>query len=119
MTPVASTVAASQMAVKSGTWFAGADTVLRFTFSGIDVTGWALEWTCRRAAGESGAALITKTSAAGIAIVSGTVVDVSIAAADSAKLLPGVYQHALARTGAGNARPLAYGYAVLEKAATP
>lgn len=110
--------------IREGVLFVGEDKVLTFTAvndagAPVDITGWSLAWALRRDPGESGAALVSKTTGAGITITNPTagVCTVTIAASDTLALLPGVYWHALARTG--TATVVARGPVYLGKAATP
>ncbi len=106
--------------IRSGQLFVGADTLLRITVTGTTLTGQALRWTLRRNAAESGGALVSKTTGAGTITLDGaSTAVVDIDAADTAGLLPGVYQHSLIRTDAGSVMVLSYGWAVLDKAAGP
>lgn len=85
----------------------------------IDITGWALSWMVKRAAADpDGAAILTKTTSAGI-VISGVfnaapatntqVATVTVADTDTEPLSPGPYVYELKRTDAGAETTLAYG----------
>lgn len=90
-----------------------------------DVSGDTLEWTVRAGAHEDAAALITKTTSAGITLADATngIVDVAtidddtVDGAGALRVQPGGYQHALKKTNAGAELVLAWGSAELQLAA--
>jgi hypothetical protein len=91
-----------------------------------DITGDTLSWTVREDASEEAAALITKTTGAGVTTVDAAngIADVALVDDDTVNatsgaliVQPGAYQHALKRTNAGAELVLAYGPAELQLAA--
>jgi hypothetical protein len=110
---------------ESDYWFVGADKTFRYTIVDAngapqDVTGWTFTWVLRQPA--SGAtALISKTLGSGISVVGSAangVIDVAIAAADTASLASGTYFYTLWRTNTGSKTELAFGDAVLRQPAS-
>ncbi len=110
-------------------WFIGADQVFEFTVDdGVDPAGtnpvniaaYALEWVLREDRDSTAAILTKATGGSGIVITDGAngKCQVTIDAADTLGLTPGIYFHTLRRTGTGTAVPLAFGKAYLRYAAT-
>lgn len=100
--------------IRPGQLFRGKDTTLQFTVAGANMTGWALRWTLRRSLAESGPALVSRTTGAGVTVTGPTQATVVLLAASTAGLLPGIYCHVLERTDPGSATTLSYGWVVLE-----
>ncbi len=109
-------------------WFIGADQVFEFTVDDgtdppgatpVNISAYALEWVLRQDR-DSAAAIITKTTGSGIVITDGPngKCQVTVAAADTLAIKPGIYFHTLRRTGAGTAVPLSFGVAHLRYVAT-
>lgn len=99
--------------IRPGQWFVGHAVSFRFTVPGAS-SSWSYRWSLRRAPDEAGSALISKTTG----ISSGeNYVDVTLSVAESNALLPGAYHHSLERTGTGVETVLAYGWAMLQRAA--
>lgn len=95
-------------------WFAGEDQALRWTIydsvgAAQDITGWTISF--KMAATQSGASVLTKTSA--ITTAASGITTVSVAAADTSTL-GGTYFYTLSRTDSGSNQVLAYGLAVLQ-----
>jgi hypothetical protein len=77
----------------------------------LDITSWTLSWLVKRRESDVDAsALVTKTTASGIAIsgsfnpdpdVNTQVATISVADTDTVSLSPGLYYHELKRTDAG------------------
>ncbi len=110
---------ASKMGVKApitvaDNWFVGEDQVFEFTSvtSGAvdNISGWTLEWNLATAAGQT--AILTV--AGSIISASGGVFDVTIAAADTLTLEPGVYYYDVSRTDSTHNQVLAFGKANLQ-----
>lgn len=107
-------------------WFTGEDKSLVFTITTTDggsvaqdITGWALSWTLKRAATDADVdAVLTKTTAAGIALTTPAsgICTVSVADTDTDGVVPRLYYHELKRTDAGSETILAYGRAELRRA---
>jgi hypothetical protein len=100
--------------IRPGQFFRGKDTTLQFTVAGASMTGWALRWTLRRSLVESGPALVSRTTGAGVAVTAPTQATVAVLAASTAALLPGIYCHVFERTDPGSIMTLSYGWVVLE-----
>lgn len=85
----------------------------RVTGTAVPITGWALEWVMRYRPGE--AALLTKTTGAGITITDGAagICQVVVSDTDTDNMPSGKYWIALRRTDAGNERTISSGYATL------
>jgi len=105
-------------------WYVGEDKALRFTVlddagDAVNISGWSLSWRFKRRMSDADAnALLTKTTADGIALttpVSG-ICTVSIADTDTEALGPVSGVHELKRTDAGAEAILAYGAAELLRA---
>ena len=109
---------------ESDNWFIGEDKSLIFTVYQADgitpqnITGWALEWDLRKTDADA-TAVLTKTTASGIALTTPTsgVCTVTIADTDTDTLDPGTYRHALKRTTADSETILTYGNATIKQAA--
>ena len=91
----------------------------------IEITGWALSWMVKRYRSDADAsAILTKTTASGIAIA-GTFhqtpalntqrATVTLADTDSSSLNPGLYHYELKRTDDGYETVLAYGQMVFNQ----
>jgi len=92
-------------------FYRGEDVTLTVTMSpATNITGWTLQFTVRKAYGDA-AALITKTTGAGITITDATngVFTVSIASADTLDLEQRAYVFDIQRTNSGNRTVLTIG----------
>jgi hypothetical protein len=112
-------------------WYKGEDQLLDFeiltsSFTPVDVTTWTFEWAIRVNKNDTGAAVLSKTTSAGITItgtynadrdVNTQRVRVAIAASDTDNLESRRYFHALKRTTGGNEQIVSDGYADLLVAA--
>ena len=103
------------MAVEANiSWFIGEDLTFTDTITGVNITGWAISFKLEPLAG--GTDLFTKTVGNGITLttpVSG-IMTIAIAAANTSSLEPGRYRYEIARTDAGAATVLTYGYVTLK-----
>jgi hypothetical protein len=94
------------MAIKTDiAWYLGEDVTLTVTMSpAVNITGWSLAFTVKRAYGDA-AALLSKTTAAGITITDAAngVFRVTLASADTnnATVGAGAYVYDVQRTDSG------------------
>ena len=109
---------------ESDNLFLGEDKILQYTVTDSAgaiqvITGWALEWVLRSAAGH-GTALLTKTVGSGITITNGAggILQVAIADDDTLSMAPDTYYYTLRRTDAAFEVVLAFGTVVLRQPAT-
>jgi hypothetical protein len=110
-------VGATSLTVSATTGIIPAHTTGRKVQRGIDT--WAKEWVLR-AGVEAAAATLTKTTGSGLATTDepNGVERLTLTDTDTLTLADQGYVHALRRTDDGNEVVLAYGEAVLQKAAT-
>lgn len=105
-------------------WFTGEDKSLVFTIyqsdgtTPQDITSWSLSWMLKRRKSDlDAAALLTKTTASGIALTTPAdgIATVSIADTDTDAVSPGTGYHELKRTDSGVETVLTYGSAYLRQ----
>lgn len=106
--------------------FAGETKQLQFSVtdsadSPQTMTGWTLEFVIRTQVGAT-TALLTKTTASGIAIANGAGTNdratVTLTAANTTAVGAGTFSYALRRSDSGSEQVLAYGSLVIRQAAT-
>jgi hypothetical protein len=102
-------------------WYRGEDVVLTDSIkdaggAAVNITGWSLQFTLKKAYGDAAAVLTKSTAGGGITITNGPggVLQVTIASADTASLEVRTYVYDIQRIDAGSRAVLSIGNATIK-----